>query len=320
MKDEHIKKIVSFGHHEAIKHWLKINGIRPFTAATENDFYQLLLKHIGEGKLQYDQLRRLTLELNEYGQKRVYIGKLIDFKTIQLRQRFENHLKLSGENLSAIPERKLDKPARPHLDYICWSTQEVRIGYSETHSEEKPDKATRTWIKHEQTNYITISANPSSGAVSIIMDAPLETHPHQGTYRGEEVLGYLPYYRAKAIELLGVEDIKSLDFIKISKGIAHDHERFERMRAVDLTKGNSRITTVRRGEVTKDPAYTAGEKVDGDQRVYEAFGGYWLPEGSGNGLQRRIYMNLNRQEEIVQFPGINLAREVEYAISRIRAI
>src|SRR5438132_14172939 len=93
MKPNHLKDIVNYGHHEAIKDWLKISGIKPHSATTQVDFYKLLERHIGGGKIQYSQLRRLTLELNEYGQKRLYPGKLKNFKAIRLMQRFENHFK-----------------------------------------------------------------------------------------------------------------------------------------------------------------------------------------------------------------------------------
>jgi hypothetical protein len=320
MKHDYLKQIINYGHHEAIKHWLKISGLKPHTASIDADFYKLLDRHIGDGNIQIDQLRRLTLELSEYGQKRIYLGKLINFKTIKLKERFETHLKTLRLKIDAVPKRGTELPTKPHLDYIFWSQEEVRIGYSETHTAEKADRSTRTWKTIKQTNYITISANPGTGTISLIMDAPLETHPHQATFRGEEPLGYIPFYRAKAIELLGVDEFKSLDFVKIARGLASDKTVFERVRSTDLTKHNSRVTTTSRSEVSDDPAYTAGARVDGEDRVYEGLGGFWLAEGSEKQLQRKVFMNLNQHEQMVQFPGINLAREIEYALSRIRSI
>jgi len=320
MKSNHLKDIVDYGHHEAIKHWLKISGFKPHSASTKADFYKLLERHIGEGKIQYGQLRRLTLELNEYGQKRLYPGKLINFKTIGLRQRFENHLKTFGLRISEIPERKTELPSKPHLDYIWWSPHEVRIGYCETHESMKPDRATLSWKAVTQTNYITISAHCGTGDIRIMMDAPGEKHPHQGTFRGEDVLGYVPYYRAKAIELLGVDDIKEPDFLKISRGIASQTAWFERKRSVDKTAHNSRVVTVSSSDVSDDPAYAASVKVDGKDRAYLGLAGFWLPGGSDKKLYRLIFMSLNYEERMLQFPGFNLADEVEYVLSRIRSI
>jgi hypothetical protein len=320
MTPNYLKDIIDYGHHDAIKHWLKISGLKPHSASSKIEFYNLLERHIGEGKLQLAQLRRLSLELNEHGQKRVYLGKLINFNTIKLRQRFENHLKSLRLSLDDLPERKTELPSRPHLDYICWTPQEVRIGYCETHESKMPDRATLTWKTVTRTNYITISADCATGTVNMMMDAPGEQHPHQATFRGEQVLGYVPYYRAKAIELLGVNDFESINLLKAARAIANHPTVFQRKRAVDRTAHNSRVITVSTSDVTEDPAYTAGVEVDGKDHVYAGLSGFWLPEGSKKQLHRQIFMTLNHEEEMVQFPGINLASEVEYAVSRIRSL
>jgi hypothetical protein len=320
MKTDNLKDIIDYGDHEAIKHWLKISGLKPYSASTKQDFYKLLERHLGEGKIRLDQLRRLTLELKEYGGKRVYVGNLSNFKTIKLRERFEQHLKQLGHRTDAEPKRVTLLPSKPHLDYIWWSPKEVRIGYCETHESTKPDRSTMTLVPVYKTNYITISVDPGSGAVKIMMDAPGEKHPHQGTFPGEVVRGYVAFYRDAAVQLLGADDFRGLDLLKIAKWIASQTTLFERKRAIDLTAQHSRVITISRSEVTDDPAYTAGAKVDGKDRVYAGLAGYWLPEGSEKQLHREIFMHLSQPEDMLQFPGINLASEVEYALSRIRSV
>jgi hypothetical protein len=317
---DYLRKIVNYGQHDAIKHWLKISQIRPHSATNEAAFYQLLDRHVGEGNLQLDQLRRLTLELDEYGQKRIYLGKLTNYKTIKLRERFEKHVKSLGYKLDAMPERKRELPSKPSLEYIVWTAKEVQIGYCETHQWMKPDRATLSWKPFKKTNYITISANSDTGEIKIMMDAPGEDHPHLTTFKGDSVLGYFPFYRSKAIELLGAEDYKEIDLLKVSRALTHETAIFKRKKSYDLTAHNSRVTTTSSSDVADDPAYAAGAKVDGEDRVFLGLVGDWLPEGSDKRLHRKISMHLSYPEKMLFFPGINLASEVEYALSRIRSV
>jgi len=316
-----LREIISYGSHEAIKHWLKISGLRPYSAGNEADFYKLLEGHIASGKLRIDQLRRVALEIEEYGGKRVYLGKLSDYKTIGLRQRFENHLKLLGLRIDAEPVKAQQLPDKPHLNYIWWSSQEVRIGYSETHQFLKQDRANMTLEYVSRTNLITISAEPTTGLIKIMMDAPGDKHPHQPTFRGQELDGYELYYEKKALQLLGAAELRHLDLLKVADGIVKAGTTiFEETNADERTARNTRQRTWSRSDVRDDPAYAAGAKVDGDKRVVESLSGWWLPEGSDGRLHRKMWMHLSRKEDMVQFPANHLASEVEYVISRIREV
>lgn len=317
---KYLRDIVNYGHHEAIKHWLRITNVKPYSASTDVDFYNLVHRHVAAGNLRLERLRRLTLELNEYGRKRVYLGKLHSFDTIKLEQRFKNHLRSFDLTIDEIPQRKTELPSKPHLDYICWTPQEARIGFCETHEWDKPDRETRSWITVRRTNYITISAHAGNGTIALFMDAPGEKHPHQRTFRGDDVIGYVPYYVAKALEILGAHEFKDLDLLKVSRGIANHPELFRRKRSYDRTAHNSRVTTTSISDVTDDPAYTEGVKIDGRDRIYEGLGGHWLPKGSDKILQREIYMSLSHDEHMIEFPAFNLSDEIEYAISRIRSL
>src|SRR2546423_11065423 len=115
MSTKYLRDIINYGSHEAIKHWLKISGLRPHTASNEADFYGLLDRHVVSGDLRLNQLRSVALEIEEYGGKRVYLGKLSDYKTIGLKQRFENHLKPFGFLLDALPVTARRLPSKPHL-------------------------------------------------------------------------------------------------------------------------------------------------------------------------------------------------------------
>lgn len=321
MSVKYLRDIITYGSHEAVKHWLKISGIKPHTAGNEADFYKLLDGHIGSGKVRIEQLRTLAIEIEEYGGKRIYLGKLSNYKTIGLRQSFENHIKPLGYTINPEPVKAEELPSKPNLNYICWSTKEVRIGYSETHTSLKKDLETMTMAYVPSTKLITISAEPSTGFIKIIMDAPGEKHPHQATYRGQEIDGYEGFYKNRALQLLGASEFRPLDLLKVAEGIVKAGTTiFEETNAFERTARNSRLRTWSRSDVRDDPAYTAGAKVDGDKRVIESLSGWWLPEGSDKKLQRKMFMHLSRKEDMVQFPGNNLASEVEYAISRIREV
>lgn len=321
MSIQHLKEIVTYGSHEAIKHWLKISGIHPHTANNEADFYKLLDKHVASGKLTSDQLRRVALEIEEYSGKRVYLGKLSNYKTFGLRQMFENHLKLLGYGIDFEPVKARQLPSKPHLNYICWSTKEVRIGFSETHELLKPDRASMTLKYVPRTNLIIISAEPLTGLIKIMMDAQGDKHPHLATYRGQEIDGYVDFYKRKGLQLLGASEFRSVDLLKIATGIVRlGPTVFEETDALERTGHNSKQRTWSRSDVRDDPAYTAGTKVDGDKRVVEGLSGTWLPEGSDGRLHRKMWMHLSRREDMVQFPAHRLASEVEYAISRIREV
>jgi hypothetical protein len=321
MNSENLREIVPYGSHEAIKLWLKISGIKPHTAVNDTDFYKLLNKHIADGNLRIDQLRRLALEIEENGGKRIYLGKLSDYKIIGLRQRFENHIKLLGFGLDYEPVKARQLPSKPHPNYICWSSQEVRIGYSETHEFLKSNRANMTMEWVPRTNLVIISADPRTGSIKIMMDTPGEKHPHQATFKGEELDGYEAFYKNLALKLLGASKFRGLDLLKVAKGIVKAGTTiFEETDAYERTNYNSKQRTWNRSDVRGDPAYVAGAKVDGDGRVIESLSGWWLPEGSNEKLHRKVWMHLSRKEDMVQFPGKNLASEVDYAISRIREI
>lgn len=318
---QYLRDIISYGSHEAVKHWLKISGIHPHTAGNERAFYDLLHKHVGSGKVRIDQLRQLALEIEEYSGKRIYLGKLSDYKTIGLRQRFENHLSSYGYSLSLEPVKARKLPSAPHLNYICWSTKEVRIGYSETHEFIKPNRAKMVLEPVPRTNLIIISAEPSSGFIKIMMDAAGDRHQHQVSYRGEQIDGYEVYYKNTALKLLGAAEFRPLNFLKVAGGIVKAGTTvFEERHSSELTAHNTKQRTWARIDMRDDPAYVAGAKVDGDKRVVEGLSGWWLPEGSDGKLHRKMWMHLSRKEEMVQFPAHNLASEVEYAISRIREV
>lgn len=322
MSTQHLRTFINYGSHEAIKHWLKISGISPHTAGNEADFYKLLEKHVASGTVRVDQLRRVALEIEEYGGKRVYVGKLSSYRmTIGLRQAFENHLKVQGYGLSPEPVSARRLPSKPHLNYICWTQQEVRIGYSETHETLKQSRATMTLEYVPRTNMVVISAEPSTGFIKILMDAPGDRHPHQVTYSGREIDGYVAFYKDRALKLLGASEFRPLDLLKVADGIVKAGPTiFDEREAYERTARGTKQKTWSRSDFRYDPAYAAGAKVDGDKRVIDGFGGWWLPEGSEGKLHRKMWMRLSRMEDMVQFPGNNLASEVEYAISRIREV
>lgn len=320
-KTQYLSNIISYGSHQAIKHWLRISGIHPHTANNEANFYALLYKLVGEDKLRINQLRAVALELEEYGGKRIYLGKLSDYKTIGLRQRFVNHLQELGLELDDERKEPRRLTARPHLNYICWSPQEVRIGYSEKHEFIKPNRVTRSWDTVSRTNVIVISAQPSNGAVKIMMDTPGQTHPHQPASPRDDTEGYEEYYGHRALELLGAAEFRPINLVKVADGIKKaGTDVFEETDASERTSHNSRQRTWSRSDVRDDPAYNAAARVDGDRRVVESLSGYWLPAGSAGKLQRKVWMHLSMREQMVQFAANLLEREVEYAISRIRAI
>lgn len=321
MSNENLREIASYGSHVAIKHWLKISGFKPYTATNDTEFYKLLNKHIGDGNLRIERLRRLALEIEEYRGKRVYLGKLSDYKIIGLRQRFENHLRTLGYELDQEPVKARQLPSKPHLNYICWSAQEVRIGFSETHEFLKQDRASMSMKWTPETKLIIISAEPSTGAIKIMMDAPEERHPHKATLKGQQIDGYEMFYKKKALQILGASEFRPLNLLKVSKGIIKAGTTvFEEIAAYERTAHNTRQRSWGRSDVRDDPAYAAGAKVDGDKRAVDGLGGWWLPEGSSEKLHRKMWMNLSRKEDMVQFPAHNLASEVEYAVSRIRGL
>lgn len=321
MTTPYIREIVSYGSREAVKHWLKIKGFHPHTAVGEANFYKLLDKHIVDGTLRIDELRRVALEIEEYGGKRVYLGKLSNHKTIQLRQSFENHLRDVRLRIDQEPVKAKRLPDKPHLNYICWTQSEVRIGYSETHQLLKQNRETMTLEWVPQTNLIVISAEPASGAIKILMDAPGQKHPHQATYAGQEINGYVAFYKNKASELLGAGEFRPLNLLKVVAGISKlDPTIFEETEALERTAHNRKQRIWGSSDVRDDPSYAAGARVDGDRRVVEGVSGWWLPQGSEKKLDRKVWMHVSTKEDMVHFPAHNLACEVDYAISRIRKI
>lgn len=317
MSTQYLREIVGDVSHVAIRHWLKISSLR-YTG----DFFKLLNELIVKGDLRIEQLRRIVLEIEEYGAKRIYIGKLSNYrKNIGLKQAFENHLSSIGLRLSPEPVSAKKLPSRPTLNYIVWSPQEVRIGYSETHQFIRVSKASISIDTVPQTNLITISAEPSTGFMKIMMDAPGDKNPHQVPLDGRKIESYETFYQNKALQILGADQFRPLDLLRVAEGIVKPSPMIFDLTESDVrTSHNSRQRTWNRSDVRDDPVYTAGEKVDGEDRVHESLSGYWLPETSGGQLHRKLFMHLSRREGMVRFSADCLASEVEYAISRIREV
>ncbi|HYX73008.1 MAG TPA: hypothetical protein VE732_09565, partial [Nitrososphaera sp.] len=301
MSTQLLREIIGDVSREAIKQWLKISGFR-HTANNEADFYKLLNELITKGDLRIERLRRLVLEIEEYRAKRIYLGKLINSKTIGLRQKFENHLNSIGLRLAPEPVKAKELPSRPHLNYICWSQKEVRIGYSETHEFRKVSFANDTIKWESETNLITISAEPSTGFIKIMMDSPGEKNIHKVGYGTKNIDNYVNFYKKKAVELLGASEFKSIDLLKVSEGIVKARPKI--FAPTDFHKLSSFHSSYRiksRSDVTDDPVFTASEKADGEGQVHEGVSGYWLPEASEGQLQRRLFMQLSRREDMIRF-------------------
>ena len=319
MNAQYLEAIVGGVSQEAIKHWLKISGL-PHTAGNKAEFYKLLNKLITADQLRVERLRRLVLEIKEYREKRIYLGKLSNYKVIGLKQRFENHLNSIREKLVPDPVEPKELPSKPHLNYICWSHKEVRIGYSETHEFEKLNRTTKMLETHSRTNLIIISAEPSTGLIKIMMDAPGDEHQHIVTQGARKIDGYVPFYKNRALDLLGAEKFNPIDLRKISEGIVKSTPKiFEPTDFHALSSHHSRYRITSRSDVTDDPVFSASEKADKD-RVHDGVSGFWLPESSEGQLQRKLYMQLSVREDMIRFDAECLANEVEYAISRIRAV
>lgn len=320
MSAQHLREIIGDVSQEAVKQWLKISGLR-HGAGNEAEFYKLLTDLIGKGDLRIDQLRKLVIEIEEYRAKRIYLGKLSSYRTIWLQQSFENHLKTLGLRLSPEPVKAKKLPSKPHLNYIYWSVKEVRIGYSETHEFRKVSYATDTIRWETETNLITISAEPSTGFVKIMMDAPGERHIHAVSYGAKNIDSYVNFYKKKAVELLGATEFRPIDLIKVTNGIVKARPQiFEPTDFQKLTSSNSSYRIKNRSDVTADPVFDASEKAGGKEQVNEGVSGYWIPEPSEKQLQRKLFMQVSRKEDMIRFDAECLASEVEYAISRIRAV
>jgi len=319
MNIETLKEIIGNVSHEAIKLWLKSWSLR-HSVSNEAEFYQLLIDLIADGKLRIGDLRTAVLQIEEYGGKRIYVGKLSNSKTIGLRERFLAHIKNKDLLLDQEPVRTRRSTSRPRLDYIYWSQQEVRIGYSETHKFDKLNKATRMLESEPHLNLITISAQPGTGFVKIMMDPQGHEHPHQATFRGDKPEGYIAFYRRMTSELLNAE-IRLIDLVKVADALVETKPPiFEPTDSSVLTSHNARHRISSRSDLRDEPVYTAGEKVDGDKWVREVLSGYWLAEPSEKQLHRKLFMQLSRKEEMIWFPADRLAGEVEYALSQIRQI
>ncbi len=73
-------------------------------------------------------------------------------------------------------------------------------------------------------------------------------------------------------------------------------------------------------DVRDDPARQGAATADSQNWVFENLSGYWLPEPSEGRLQRELFMELRRKPAMIRFLADCLAIEVDYALSRIRAI
>jgi hypothetical protein len=315
-----LESMVGHVSQTAVKHWLKVSGLE-HTAQNTDEFYQLLSKLLDDKKITIEQLQDAALEIEENGNKRVYLGKLKGVEVIKDKANFERHIRTQGFSLAEKPDKSIKIPPEPTLNYVFWSKREVRVKFSETHSEFVVDYENQRLDEKRETKFALALVNPDSGFTQIRLDPPGQVHPHKDpiTHESNPTM-YEEFYRTKFLNILGGQELELCDLKKAAKWLVTSKQRVFRLpHELVRTGANSRQRYSSRLDVRDDPARQGAASADLKNWIFEGLDGYWIPERSRGRLQRELFMSLKRRQAMVRFLADCLAPEVNYALSRIKA-
>lgn len=302
----------------SMKHWLNVRDL-PHSAQNGKELHSLLERLVDTGKLRRDVLIDGIREIEENGSKTISLYTAKKPYPFSDKSTFSQHLKSLGLTLDAAPEASIKLPKIPTVNYICWSS--VRIKFSETQTERTANYETQEFEQKKVTKFVVIIAEPETGFVQIRYDPPAKVHMHKDANKESSASLYEMFYFNKAKELLGVDDLTRFDLTNVADRLVNTTPPIIRLpREVVITSVGGRQTYSSRVDVRSDPARSGARAADGAAWVYEDLAAYWIPGSSNGALQRELYMRLKRRTGTITFWADCLANEVDYALSRIRAV
>lgn len=316
-----LEKIVGHVSDLAIKHWLKISGLE-YSAANEDQFYERLLKLINKGKLTTEKLQQVALEIEENGNKRIYLRQVNDLSKINSLAVFEANLKKIGLRLFEQPNKSIKYPTKPIVNYIWWSEKEIRIKYSETQIRRLFNYETGAHTDKKQTKFALAILDLKSGFTQIRVDSPEKLHSHKDkkTGKSKDKL-YEEYYFNEFCRILGNCELELFNVNKVIEGLVKDPTRSFRLpHQQGITENNSHESFSSRidKDLRDDPRFIAAAGDDYSKLLHMDLQGWWVSDKSNSLLSRDIFMQINRGSSMLRFLADCLASEVNYAISRIR--
>ncbi|HKG13008.1 MAG TPA: hypothetical protein VKB12_06705 [Pyrinomonadaceae bacterium] len=337
---ENLNNLLGRVSDRALKQWLKVNGYF-HSADSEADLLKLLAKLVDGGVLTRERLGDAIREIEENGSKRIFLRTLIRTGTVRSRKVFEKHLNSMGLGLTEAPTVTKYEPAKPMVNYVCWEkvkesvhnwneeggqpeegeTERIRVKFSETHLKRELDVETGAVTTEKVTKFIIASVEPGTGFMALFFDYPEEVHPHKNRKGNSRRELYEQYYFERAIQIFNSDGLEKFDLTKASERLVETVPRIYRIPHETVrTGGNSRQRYTSIFDVRDDPARQGAEIADGINWVYEDLSGYWLPGVSRGELERELFMQLIRGQSMIRFLADCLAKEVAYAISRLRSL
>lgn len=200
------------------------------------------------------------------------------------------------------------------LNYAFWSKEEVRIKYSEVHTQ-----LTRVGydvVSKDYVRFIVLKIDLKSGFVQIFLDPAAEVHPHVDDSGATPERAYEQYYFDKASRLLG--DMHDFD-ISLKANLVLQLEP-QLLKPVGLdgqdAKGfGIKVTSPGLRDAKDSDGYGSIQK--NPKKYIDAV---WLTEPSGDKLDRQLRMWIYPTEAKLAFRRDCLASEIEYVISVLRDI
>lgn len=313
-----VQNIIAGVSHNVLKYWLRSYGLR-HSAANEDALIVLIEKLLEKGDLTIEGLKSGIREIEEHGGKRVYLKQLMDPSIISARKRFEKHLAQLDISLSKEKGDAIKLPSKHRVNYAIWSEDEVRIKYSEKHVHVQFDKRTRKHIDTPKTKYIVMSAEPKTGFLKIYMDPPGDEHPHTNERGVITDAAYTQFYFNRAKAIFG--DIEDFELIQRTiRLLLIDPPIYEPTHDSGWTEDNYQYTIKGRADTRRAEMYKKAKMTNSGLGLPEFIRGHWLQEMSGDQLEKQLYMIIRPAESRIQFRADCLAKEVGYAISRIRTV
>ena len=303
--------------YDAIKFWLKFHGL-PHSASNKT-FPVFIERQIELGKISDAHLAEAIRDIEENGGKRVYLRQLRSLDNIKTKEAFEKHLSQFDIQLSAHATTSIRKPTKSKRNYVYWGEKEIRVKFSETHIHWKgkgPDAEAIT-----RTKFIIFAVEHETGFVKLILDHPGDKHDHLSELGNPTEAAYIGYYLEQLTTLIGEsEEINIAHQINYLLDVAEPRE----IQAVNTEATDDDGYEVRvkgRSDVHQSGSYETIQ-----HQPKSSLKGQWLKThkndkiGNKDSLIRDITLRIRPGDGMLSFTTMCLGKEVDYVISRIRAL
>lgn len=301
--------------------WLKDKAVE--LKSNPTNLFETLSEALGEGKLTADQLKAAITELEESGDKKIFL-----FKVDNIAE-FDEKAVLRQLRKQGITPSKVDwvygKPGDgPTFMYMYLSDGKLKIKFGEKQYNVEFDPATEKVEKTVHFVTILLVMDTETGFTELRLDNPGNKHQHRNTENKISESAYEAYYsdRMQAwfpdLKFSGF-DLKPVAYYLAKKG----KKIFRIVKDKSTISGGAKqtfATASTKLDVRDVAEFKGALKEGGDQWRTDDLTGYWIAAASDGELKKDLFMRISRTLSHLRIRRGCLEQELQYGISQIRQI